>query len=214
MSITASTASAIVGAPGSHSGSGGAYVFVRSGSTWSQQVKLLAKDAAIGAGFGRSVSIDSDLAVVGADREDSNEGAAYAFSRSGAIWQQQQWKIVAPARVAGDAFGAAVAIRGGLAVVGAAGVDREVGRAFSYAPITTGLSPTSMYATDSEIIDGFGFAIAYDGDTAISARRITTERSRRLRLRALREQLDPAGQVARVRWGAERQLRHLGIVER
>ncbi len=45
---------------------GAAYVFVRSGSTWTQQAKLTASDAAAGDQFGYSVSVSGDTAVVGA----------------------------------------------------------------------------------------------------------------------------------------------------
>ena len=60
---------AIIGAPqnddaGSNSGS--AYVFVRSGTTWTQQAKLTASDEATGDKFGWSVSISGDKAIVGA----------------------------------------------------------------------------------------------------------------------------------------------------
>ncbi|UCE61786.1 MAG: FG-GAP repeat protein, partial [Phycisphaerales bacterium] len=45
---------------------GSAYVFVRSGTTWTQQVKLVAPDAAAGDHFGVSVDIDGDTVVAGA----------------------------------------------------------------------------------------------------------------------------------------------------
>ena len=45
---------------------GSAYVFLRSGNTWSQQQKLVAADAAPEDAFGYSVSVDGDTAVVGA----------------------------------------------------------------------------------------------------------------------------------------------------
>ncbi len=46
--------------------SGSAYVFVRSGTTWTQQQKLLASDGAVGDQFGGSVSLSGDTALVGA----------------------------------------------------------------------------------------------------------------------------------------------------
>ena len=42
---------------------GSAYIFVRSGTSWSQQAKLVASDAASGDAFGMGVSIDGDYAV-------------------------------------------------------------------------------------------------------------------------------------------------------
>jgi hypothetical protein len=73
---------------------GAAYVFTRSGSTWSQQAKLVASDGAAGAKFGYSVDFNSDatLAAVGARSATINgasgAGAIYVFSRDGTTWTQ------------------------------------------------------------------------------------------------------------------------------
>ncbi|EJK77280.1 hypothetical protein THAOC_00897, partial [Thalassiosira oceanica] len=56
--------------------SGSAHVFVRSGEEWTHQAKLLAPDGAAGDYFGWSVAIYGDSIVVGADRDDGNEGAS------------------------------------------------------------------------------------------------------------------------------------------
>jgi hypothetical protein len=52
--------------------SGAAYVFVRSGTTWSQQAYLKASNTGASDRFGYSVAISGDSVVVGADREDSS----------------------------------------------------------------------------------------------------------------------------------------------
>ena len=74
---------------------GSAYVFVRSWTAWSQQQKLTASDAAAGDLFGHSVAISGETVVVGAPFDDigaagSDQGSAYVFVRSGAIWSEQQ----------------------------------------------------------------------------------------------------------------------------
>jgi hypothetical protein len=130
----------------SASDAGAACVFVRSGTTWSQQAYL--KPAAVGTSqvndqFGRSVAVAGDTVVVGAAHEDSSTlgvqagagtpddeynhdaGAAYVFVRSGTTWSQQAY--LKPAAVgtsqAGDLFGISVAVSGDTVVVGAAGED-------------------------------------------------------------------------------------------
>ena len=45
---------------------GSAYVFVRSGTTWTQQAKLTASDGAAGDFFGRGVAVSGNTIVVGA----------------------------------------------------------------------------------------------------------------------------------------------------
>ena len=62
--------------------SGSAYVFVRSGTTWSQQLKLIPSDGAEGDIFGFGVAVSGDTAAVGAPRDDDNgssSGSVYIF---------------------------------------------------------------------------------------------------------------------------------------
>ena len=62
--------------------SGSAYIFVRDGSSWTEQVKLTASDAAAEDYFGSSVSISGDTIIVGAFGDDdagSRSGSAYIF---------------------------------------------------------------------------------------------------------------------------------------
>nr|WP_315493197.1 FG-GAP repeat protein [uncultured Rhodoferax sp.] len=120
------------------SNAGAAYVFVRSGSSWSQQAYLKASNAEANDRFGNSVAISGDTIVVGAHYEDSNQttitngstasadnsasaaGAAYVFVRSGSSWSQQAY-LKAPNVGTGDQFGESVAISGDTIVVGANG---------------------------------------------------------------------------------------------
>lgn len=105
---------------------GAGYVFTRSGSTWTQQQKLLASDRATGDQLGQSVSLSADgnTALLGALEEDSsgttNNGAVYMYTRSGSVWTQQQ-KLLAGDKATDDQFGFAVAISGdgNTALVGA-----------------------------------------------------------------------------------------------
>ena len=114
---------AVIGASGDRDAgfnTGSAYVFVRSGTSWTQQAKLTAGDAAADDTFGFSVSIDGDTAVVGAPFDDDAgnfSGSAYVFVRSGTSWTQQA-KLTASDAAAGDLFGFSVSIDGDTAVVG------------------------------------------------------------------------------------------------
>src|SRR5207244_7086884 len=66
-SVAVSGGTAVLGDPNANSGRGSAYVFVLSGTTWVFQAKLTASDGATGDGFGTSVSISGNTAVVGAN---------------------------------------------------------------------------------------------------------------------------------------------------
>ena len=102
------------------SDSGSAYIFMRSGSTWSQQAKLLPSDGAADDRFGTSVSISGDYAIVGTPFDDDNgtdTGSAYVFVRSGSTWSQQA-KLLPSDGAAEDFFGSSVSISGDYAILG------------------------------------------------------------------------------------------------
>ena len=122
--------------------SGSAYVFKRSGTSWTQEAKLLASDGATGDQFGFSVSISGDYAVVGAFADDDNgenSGSAYLFKRSGTSWTQEA-KLLASDGAAGDQFGLSASISGDYAVVGAFADDDNgdrSGSAYLYSGFAT-----------------------------------------------------------------------------
>ena len=88
-SAAISGSTAVVGAYAKNSSTGAAYVFVHSGTGWSQQAKLTAPDGAAGDQFGYSAAISGTTAVVGAPGKNSLTGAAFVFARSGTAWSQQ-----------------------------------------------------------------------------------------------------------------------------
>lgn len=119
--------------------SGAAYVFVREGSTWSQQAYLKASNTQTGDYFGQSIAISGDTIVVGAKYEDSNamgvngdqgnnsieeSGAAYVFHRDGSTWSQQAYLKASNPDIR-DYFGESVAISGDTVVVGASEEDSD-----------------------------------------------------------------------------------------
>jgi FG-GAP repeat len=153
---------------------GSAYVFTRSGTTWTQQAKLTAADAAASDQFGVSVSINANTAIVGAFRHDgtagTDQGSAYVFTRIGATWTQQA-KLTAADAATFDFFGNSVSINGDTAIVGAhlndgtAGADR--GAAYVFTRIgTTWTQQTKLSASDGATNDHFGISVSINGDTA------------------------------------------------
>jgi hypothetical protein len=100
---------------------GAALVYVRNGTNWTQQAKLLANDGALGDKFGYSVAVSDNTIIIGAYNDDgafADTGSAYVFIRSGTTWTQQQ-KLTAGDGTASDEFGNAVAIEGDVVAVGA-----------------------------------------------------------------------------------------------
>jgi trimeric autotransporter adhesin len=130
-------------ADNSANGSGAAYVFARSGTTWSQQAYVKASNTGIADQFGRGVALSADglTLVVGAISEASaatgvggnqadnaapQSGAAYVFVRSGTTWSQASY-VKASNTGSGDFFGieAALSGDGGFLAVAAIREDSE-----------------------------------------------------------------------------------------
>ena len=170
-SVAVSGDTAIIGAANDDdngANSGSAYVFVRAANgTWSQQVKLTAKDGAAGDIFGRSVSMSGDTAVIGAI-EDDNKGSAYVFVRAtNGTWSQQA-KLTAVNGSAHYGFGISVSVSGDTAVIGAASNDSFKGLAYVFTRVgETWSQQAKLTAADRADDDWFGYSVSVSGGTAV-----------------------------------------------
>ena len=170
----------VVGAPAvAHLETGAAYVFKRTGTTWSQQQKLFANDGEIGDGFGKAVAIHGDTVVVGAvgDNIGSNlgQGSVYVFKRNGSTWSLQQ-KLTASDGAAQDSFGWSVSISGETLAVGAyqADISAKSGQGAAYVFQRTGtvwMQQRKIVAGDGASLDNFGISVSLSGNSlAVGAR--------------------------------------------
>jgi len=157
---------ALIGAIGYDDYYGSAYVFTRSGTTWTQQAKLIASDGASMDYFGKSVSADGDTALIGAAYDDNYKGSAYVFIRLGTTWTQQA-KLVASDGNVEDYFGRSVSVDGDTALIGAQGNDNSKGAAYMFTRSgSTWIQKIKLLASDGEEIDCFGCSVSLNGDTA------------------------------------------------
>ena len=165
VAITGSTA--VVGAPSGNSGTGAAYVFLRSGTAWSQQAELTASDGRFGDQFGHSVAISGFTAFVGAPAANSNDGEAYPFVRSGAAWYQMT-ALTDSNGTGFDGFGASVAIVGSTAVVGAPNDNFATGAAYVFVRSDANwVQQAELTAADGAADDAFGASVAITGTTVV-----------------------------------------------
>jgi hypothetical protein len=97
VALSADGNTAIVGGYVDNSFAGAAWVFTRSGSTWTQQGSKLVGGNAVGVasqGYSVALSADGNTAIIGGYSDNSNIGAAWVFTRSGGVWTQQGSKLV------------------------------------------------------------------------------------------------------------------------
>jgi len=172
--VSISDDTAIIGADGDNdagSDSGAAYIFVRNGSTWTQQQKLTAGDAGAGDKFGHEVSISGDTAVVGAFFHYSSitgagSGAAYIFTRSGGTWSQAQ-KLTPVDAAANDLFGCSVGISVDTVIIGACN-DNGNGSAYIFTRSgSLWIQEAKLAALNASTDDKFGSAVSVSGDIAV-----------------------------------------------
>jgi nucleoside-specific outer membrane channel protein Tsx len=178
-SVAVSGSTALVGAYYHRDGSGAAYVFVQSGTSWSQQAELIASDEASGDEFGFPVAVSGGTAAVGAvgHKVGSHvaQGAAYVFVESGGAWSQQA-ELTASDGVAFDEFGFSVAVIGSTAVVGAPKHPYSSfpldspgpGAAYVFGENAgTWSEQAELTASDGVPFDGFGDSVVINGTMAL-----------------------------------------------
>ena len=191
-----STATGVNGIRNSFSAtnSGAAYVFSRSGTTWSQNAFLKASQVQSSASFGLAAAVSGDTIVIGAQLDGSLAsepnlpftGSAYVFVRNGSTWSQQaRLKAQEPGRL--DAFGITADISGSLIVIGAMGEDSRatgvngsqvdnsaLGSGAAYVFERQGTSwrqSAYLKPSNTEAGDSFGSWVAISGNTiAVGAR--------------------------------------------
>jgi hypothetical protein len=175
---------------------GAVYIFVRNGTTWTQQAYLKASNTGAGDYFGRSVAMSGETLAVGADGEASNAtgingntannsatdaGAVYIFVRNGTTWSQQAY-LKASNTEASDYFGHTVAISGETVVVGAWGEDSnatgvngannnsatDAGAVYIFVRNgTTWSQQAYLKASNTGVDDEFGWSVAISGETVV-----------------------------------------------
>ena len=181
------------GADDSAAGAGAAYVFARSGNTWSQQAYLKASNTDAGDSFGRHLALYGDTLAVGANAESSGatgidgdetdndaaaSGAVYVFTRGEDQWTQQAY-IKASNTDPGDFFGLSVALAEKTLAVGArseasAATGISGGQADNNAPDSGAVyvftldedewnQQAYIKASNSETGDFFGLPVALSG---------------------------------------------------
>ncbi len=149
----------VIGSPTGNDDAGKAWVFARSGSTWSEQATLVDYEGDK-AWFGRTVALSADggVALIG------GLDTASVFVRSGEAWAYQTG-LITPVNEPGTNYGFAVALstEGTTALVSAPSVDTsEAGPGHVWVFTRSGAAWSEQ--TEITAARGFGWAVALSGD--------------------------------------------------
>jgi hypothetical protein len=137
VALSSDGSTALIGGPGD--GLGAAWVFTRSGSTWTQQGGKLTGGEEVGEAFirfGASVELSSDgnTAMIGGPGDNKGLGAAWVFTRSGSAWAQQGSKLAGTGASGAARFGSSVALSadGNTALIGGPPDNGGTGAAWAF----------------------------------------------------------------------------------
>jgi hypothetical protein len=191
VALSADGNTAIVGGPGPNNADrdrspavdpvGAAWVFTHSGGVWTQQGnKLVGTTSEYGGGLwsqGASVALSADgnTAIVGGPSDNRTTGAAWVFTRNGAVWTQQGEKLVGTgAHRAGESplplgqgMSVALSADGNTAIVG--GWRAEAAWVFTRSGNVWTQQGNKLVGTGAvgSARQGMSVALSADGDTAI-----------------------------------------------
>jgi hypothetical protein len=171
-SVSLSGDTALIGAVDDDNGvdSGSVYVFIRTGTSWTQQAKLLASDGTADDMFGYSVSLSGYTALIGAVSDNDGRGSAYVFARTDTTWTQQQ-KLLVPDGIINDFFGGSVSLSYDTALISVHGDDdngAQSGSAYVFTRSDTNWTlQQKLLAADGTASDYFGYSVSLAGDTAL-----------------------------------------------
>lgn len=178
---------AVVGSLGDDSAAvnaGAAYIFIRNGTTWTQEAKLVAGDPGAGDAFGENVAASGQRVVVTSPNDadaGTTSGSTYVFKRTGTSWSQEA-KLTASNAEAGDRFGKGLDISGTTIAVGARNEDSNATGVGGAQADNSALNAGAVYvfhfsgawtqqayikASNTEANDLFGQFLALDNDTLV-----------------------------------------------
>jgi hypothetical protein len=166
----------VIGAPGANKkGLGAAYIYTKGTASWptTPSVSLTNPRAPHGTGFGTSVAVAGKTMLVGAHRYGTpGEGPVYIYTEGTSGWPTSPTaKLQDPLPGPYDGFGDAVAVSGGIIVLGAFNATTShsglaPGRSWIYGKTTAGWPKSPTVTLDPRGV-GFGYAVGVQGTTAI-----------------------------------------------
>jgi Secretion system C-terminal sorting domain/FG-GAP repeat len=174
--LSADGNTAIIGGPDDNSAQGAAWIFTRSGSTWTQEGSKLVGSGNTGAayqGVSVALSADGNTAIIGGSQDNSFNGAAWVFTRSGSVWTQQGSKLAGTGNTgaAGQGFAVSISADGNIAIVGGGSDNLSAGASWIFTRSGSSWSQhgNKLVASDykGDASQGNSVGISADGMTAV-----------------------------------------------
>jgi len=183
LSVSISGDTVVVSAEGEDDGgsqAGAAFIYVRNGTTWTEQQKLLPSDKKTNTYFGRPVAISGDTVVIGKFLDNTiayQAGSAYVFVRNPitGVWTEQQKLVASDADALTSSrvqFGSSVAISNDTIIIGAPfdnpDSDGVLGSAYVY--LRNGVlwaEQQKLRTSDLTLWEVFGYSVSVSNDTAV-----------------------------------------------
>src|SRR5271154_364723 len=172
VALSADGNTALIGGPGDDQFLGAAWLFTRSGSTWSQKgSKLIGAEESGEGRFGYSVALagGGQTALVGG-RSDDSVGAAWVFADTATGWAPQKPKLTGGGESGHGEFGYSVSLTedGNTALIGGPRDEEQLGAAWVFTRSgTTWTQQGAKFTGNEESKEAwFGKSVALSADGA------------------------------------------------
>jgi choice-of-anchor B domain-containing protein len=143
---------------------GAAFVFRRTGNTWTEEARLDSSDPKEQNQFGNGVAIVGGDVLVGEVGADSARGGVHVFRKEGSEWKRYSKLVHSNART-NDRFGSPIRLNGNRILIGSTGFLANAGAMFAFERQATGnyTEVERMVAFDGRSGEVFGTSFGEDG---------------------------------------------------
>lgn len=152
-------------------GVGAVYIFLRTGTTWATQQRIIVVDNVGNSSTGNAVSINAqgDTVLFGGSNDNANVGAVWVWTRAGAVWTQQA-KIIPPDVIGAARVGRSVSINANGNIIAFGGSEDNATRGAIWIYTRSGVTWTYREKlTTNFLTNGFGIGcnITYRGHVVV-----------------------------------------------
>ncbi len=180
IAINANGNTAIIGGTNDDNGMGAAWVFTRSGTTWSQQGSKLVGTGSVGSspsqGNSVTISADGNTAMIGGNYDDGNNGATWVFTRTGNTWSQRGNKLMGTGSTgaAQQGYSVCISANGNNAIIGGYSDNSFKGAAWIFVPASSNADLVGLTMSPGSLVPVFASAtVTYNSSVSNATSSVT-----------------------------------------